>query len=63
MEIDDKVLSEKLKEKQKSCSMNQLQELRDEMAQNQIIKHKTLPVQNQEKKEEKNKEKTHKLTK
>ena len=37
--------------------MNQLQELWDEMAQNQIIKHKTLPVQNQEKKEEKTKKK------
>ena len=35
--------------------MNQLQELWDEMAQNQIIKHKTLPVQNQEKKEEETK--------
>ena len=55
MEIDDKVLSEKLKEKQKSCSMNQFQALWDEMAQNQIIKPKTLPVQNQEKKEEKTK--------
>ena len=37
--------------------MNQLQALWDEMAQNQIIKPKTLPVQNQEKKEEKTKKK------
>ena len=37
--------------------MNQLQALWDKMAQNQIINPKTLPVQNQEKKEEKTKKK------
>ena len=53
MEIDDKLLTEQLKEKQKSCSMIQLQALRTEMAQNQIITPKPSFVKNADKKEKK----------
>ena len=53
MEIDYKLLAEKLKEKQKSCSMSQLQALGTEMAQNQIITPKPFPFKNAEKKEKK----------
>ena len=48
MEIDDKTLIEELKEKQESCSMNQLQELWAQSAQNKPIKLKPLQADRKE---------------
>ena len=57
MEIDDKTLIEELKEKQESCSMNQLQELWAQSAQNKPINLKPLQTEKADKKEGKIKKK------
>ena len=47
MEVDDKLLAEELKEKQKTCTdMNQLQALWTDMAKKQVLKPKPPPVLN-----------------
>ena len=47
MEVDDKLLAEELKEKQKACTdMNQLQALWTDMAKKQVLKPKPPPVLN-----------------
>ena len=51
MEIDDKTLIEELKEKQESCSMNQLQELWAQSAQNKPINLKPIQVEKADRKE------------
>ena len=57
MEIDDKTLIEELKEKQESCSMNQLQELWAQSAQNKLIELKPLQAEKTDRKEGKIKKK------
>ena len=51
MEIDDKTLIEELKEKQESCSMNQLQELWAQSAQNKPINLKPIQAEKADRKE------------